>query len=168
MDLEVPTRFWKTRLFALWGKLLLATKWNTLFFLEKGAHILDSRCLQGLRHRIETPWTACRVVAGESLPMRFRITNAGSGRWLHESEGGFGVVSLGMHLYDTEGKLISNVFCRSAFDREILPGEQVLKEVSLTLPQKGDYQLDVDLVSENITWFEHAGSTPIRVHVAVE
>jgi ubiquinone/menaquinone biosynthesis C-methylase UbiE len=168
MDFEVPTRFRKTRLLVQWGKLLLATRWNALFFLEKGAHVLDSRCLQGLGHRIETPWTAYRAVAGEPLQMRFQITNVGSGRWLHESEAGFGVVSLGMHLYDARGALISCDFFRSTFDREILPGEQVLKEVSLTLSKRGDYRLAVDLVAERITWFEHAGSQPAWVQVTVE
>jgi hypothetical protein len=40
--------------------------------------------------------------------------------------------------------------------------------IELRFEEPGSYQVELDLVAELITWFETAGSAPVRIVVQVE
>ena len=87
--------------------------------------------------------------------------------WLKQNIYDIGVVKLGGHLYTQDGRSLNYDFFRYPLPREVFPGEVLEIDCSLALPQKGDYLLTFDLVSEHICWFELQGSKPLQIEVLV-
>ncbi len=141
---------------------------KTIFFLYKGPWVPDSRSHIGLSHVIEADKGSFSIQAGEVFDLGLNIANHGSAKWLHKNIGDIGVVKVGTHLYDADGKLLDLDFSRHLFDRPIQPGEAVHKTISLQLKQQGAFRVAVDLVSEGICWFENTGSKPQYISVEVK
>jgi len=140
----------------------------SLFFLIKGKYMPDSRGHLGLKHTIEIAKTDFRVKLNKPLTFEVTISNVGSAIWLHKNIQEIGVVKLGIHLYDSDLKLIDLDFHRSYFDEDILPGQRITKTISLPFMKRGVYHLAIDLVSELVCWFENMGSGPKFIKVIVE
>lgn len=141
---------------------------GAIFFLDKGPRVLDSRGAAGLAHRIETTGAAAIATVGEPWRVDVSVTNTGHARWLAENVGGLGEVKLGAHLYNDEGKLLNLDFGRSRAPADVEPGETLSWSIELRFEEPGSYQVELDLVAELITWFETAGSAPVRIAVQVE
>lgn len=139
---------------------------TTIFFLTKGTSSYDSRSHIGLGHRIEVlEYTNGR--AGEPIQITLRLTNTGITKWLHENIRDIGVVMVGFHLYDADGRLLDLSFGRGRLEAEVLPGQTVVTQVPVVFPQAGTYQLAIDLVSEHVCWFEHLGCQPQTITVEI-
>ena len=141
---------------------------SNVFFLVKGSYVADSRSHSGLQHHIETPKTHYVCKVNESIELTLTIRNTGSATWLHSNIQSIGVTNIGLHLYDQNFNLTDLDFLRYGFQEDIVPGQEVIKTVSLSLTQPGHYYIGVDLVSEYIGWFENFGSAPVVLEVNVE
>ena len=97
-------------------------------------------------------------------------TNDGSATWLPAADG-IGGVSLGCNLLDAAGALqtADYLWFRTPVSEEpVLPGESLEFEVELRAPDEpGGYQIEFDLVSEQVTWFAVYGTTTVRVPLEV-
>ena len=51
----------------------------------------------------------------------------------------------------------------SVSNDHIRAGQRVNVGESLRLPDLNDFDLELDLVAENVTWFELAGATPLKL-----
>lgn len=141
---------------------------GAIFFLHKGPIVLDSRGAAGLAHRMETIGAAAMTSVGEPWSVEVRVTNTGQARWLAENVNGLGEVKLGAHLYDSKGIQLNRDFGRSSAARDVEPGETLRWSIELRFEEPGSYWVELDLVAEFITWFETAGSAPVRIDVQVE
>ena len=104
--------------------------------------------------------------AGEAVPARVALRNAGTATWRSRRESG---VQLSYHWLDDRGNAIVWDGPRVAFERPVAPGEEVEVETSLRAPQPpGRYRLAFDLVEEFRFWFAEVGSTPLELDVVVE
>ncbi|HUO83873.1 MAG TPA: class I SAM-dependent methyltransferase [Thermoanaerobaculia bacterium] len=142
---------------------------RNFFLKKKGQEPLDSRRLEGLKADIEIDIARPHVAPGETIEAVARITNTGGARWL-PSGSGPGGVSLGSHLFDAQGKLLSHDFHWNdliAPSRAIEPGETV--EISFKLPplDPGHYRVEFDCVADRICWFRQAGSATVTLPVEV-
>jgi ubiquinone/menaquinone biosynthesis C-methylase UbiE len=140
----------------------------TIFFLTKGKYIPDSRSHIGLKHVIEVPTTNYRAKLNEPIHIESTISNIGSAKWLHNNVRDIGVVKIGIHLYDSNRKLINRDYFRDNFEEDILPGQIFTKTISITHPERGTYYLEIDLVAESICWFGWFGSEPKSIKFTVE
>jgi ubiquinone/menaquinone biosynthesis C-methylase UbiE len=140
---------------------------GAIFFLHKGPLVLDSRGAAGLSHRMETTGAVATTSVGEPWCVEVKVTNTGQARWLAENVSEPGEVKLGAHLYDSKGKLLNLDFGRSRTRRDVEPGESLPWSIELRFEQPGSYLVELDLVAELITWFEMAGSAPVRIAVEV-
>ena len=140
---------------------------RTIFFLDKGEAVPDSRSHIGLAHSLEIVERDYTIRGGEKLRLDFLLTNVGSAAWLHENDQIFGIVRLASHLYDGRGNLISVDFSRHGLPARVRPGEMIPMTIDLELPGPGTYKLSFDLVSEGVTWFENVGSRPVDLTVRV-
>jgi SAM-dependent methyltransferase len=140
---------------------------RTIFFLRKGDFCLDSRSHVGLAHTLEIDLRETKVARGEVANVQLFIRNSGSARWLTENVHGVGVVKVGTHLYDEEGRLLNFDFTRHSFAHDILPGRSVQVEAVIKFETRGRYRLAFDLVSEQVIWFENLGSQPRELVVDV-
>lgn len=152
----------------------------TVFFLVKGRYEPDTRNsfvakggspaageARDLRHEMRTDRESYEGRRGEPIEIAVEVTNAGTVKWLHENIVDVAVVKLGAHLHDGESNLVDFDFHRSRFDRDVSPGETVRRTLSLRFEKPGQFVLVLDLVSENICWFEPSGSKPARVRVTI-
>jgi len=148
--------------------LIESNRQGTVFFFAKGSAVPDSRSPVGLAHRLRPSTTSVVAKRNEPVSLKVSITNTGTAKWLHENTGDYGVVKVGMHLYDANRTLVDLDFFRSRLVRDVSPGEGVEQQVTVTLRERGRYILGVDLVAEKITWFENVGSAPMFIEVFVE
>ena len=51
---------------------------------------------------------------------------------------------------------------------DVDPGEILSWSIVMCFEEPGSYQVGLDLVAELATWFETAGSAPVRIAVQVE
>jgi SAM-dependent methyltransferase len=144
-----------------------ALKASTVFFLGKGAPVLDSRGHLGLRHELSVAGRRFAAAPGRPLALGVTVRNTGEATWLAANVRGIGVVKVGGHLYDGQQTLLDLDFLRSEFDHDIHPGETVRQTISLRFTEAGRFELVLDLVSEGICWFENVGSHPQRVRIDV-
>jgi SAM-dependent methyltransferase len=103
---------------------------------------------------------------GSSLQLRLRIANTGDTRWLADPAVGAGVVRLGVQLRALDGTLLQRDYFRAPLPRAIDPAESL--ELPVTVPVPADSLrcvLALDLVAEQVCWFEHHGSTPARIEI---
>ena len=137
--------------------------------IKGGAARADSRSADGLACEIRaTAPTA--ATAGIPVVVDATVTNIGTSTWL-AATAPRGGVSLGAHLYDAAGSLISFDFHTQPLTdppREIAAGETVRCEFVLPPLGEGEYRIEIDCVSSHVTWFALAGSRPALLVVRVD
>jgi SAM-dependent methyltransferase len=151
----------------LWNQTYNAMHNRAIFFLHKGPLARDSRSHIGLAHVIRIDKTDYALEAGQALRLSVTITNTGKASWLNTNSQIFGIVRLGAHLYDGDGKLVNIDFSRHELPVPVSPGETVTMSIEEHLPGSGRYRLAFDLVAEGVMWFENVGSTPVVVTALV-
>lgn len=142
---------------------------KTIFFLHKGAVVLDSRSHIGLSHSISIIGenNEFSVRAGEDLHIPIKVSNTGVARWLNENIHYIGVVFIGVHLYNQENTLLNLDFSRHVIKKIIEPSQIFEETIKLKFSEAGKFIISIDLVSENICWFENMGSKPLFVKINV-
>jgi tRNA (mo5U34)-methyltransferase len=104
---------------------------------------------------------------GSAVSLRVAVSNTGQCTWLQRGEGAnnAGSVRLGMHLFDDTGRELTRDYASVPIRSSIGPGGETILDIRTTAPTKpGTYELEFDMVSEHLTWFEDAGSTIPAVH----
>lgn len=139
---------------------------KSIFFLYKGENISDSRSHIGLSHSIKVERDQYFAKVDEIIKIALDISNTGTSTWLNANVGYYGVVFIGLHLYENN-KLINLDFARFLFPDPIKPGQKVRQNIEFKISQKGVYQITIDLVSEQVCWFENIGSKPITITVSI-
>ena len=143
---------------------------RTIFFLQKGDLKPDSRNGHGLKSQIKLKKDIqnVRVNVGEVVNLELIAKNTGIARWLHQNTQDLGVVKVGVHLFDENNNLIEIDFSRTTLTKDVLPGETYQSDVSFDAPKKlGKYIIGIDMVSEQICWFENCGSQVIFFNLLV-
>lgn len=93
----------------------------------------------------------------------FRVRNEGNERW-PASLGERPQIRLSSRWLDHDGSIHTPEGPRSAFPRAVDPGERVSAPVHVDAPAAaGRYVLEVDVLHEDVRWFECACRVPVRV-----
>jgi SAM-dependent methyltransferase len=95
-----------------------------------------------------------------------RVENTGRATWLQRP--GVGMVSVGAHLFASDGHLIDLDFMRillGAGEAPLAPGAAI--ELIGELPDlgPGDFRIEFDLVAEHIAWFAENGNPTVTIAV---
>jgi tRNA (mo5U34)-methyltransferase len=114
--------------------------------------------------------TTCRP--GDHLTYRVNVGNQGSAPWRARPEHGSdeGVVRLGAHLLPPDdGDIPVWDFGRADLDADVPPGGEASMDITLRAPDRpGRYQVEFDMVAEQVAWFEDRGSPVIRSDLRVD
>ena len=99
--------------------------------------------------------------------LEVKVKNSGSTIWL-SADAEIGKVNLGLRLASSNGALLdANFFRASLSDRDIFPEQEVTIKVLIHLNRTivEDLQLHIDLVAENVAWFNLVDDqgNPIKV-----
>lgn len=144
---------------------------HRVFFLSKGeAKAPDSRQRAGLLAQLKVSLASDHAAAGKPFTAYVTAINVGTTTWLPTTSPK-GPVHLGTHLLTPEGALLSLDYSRHVLTpsdgRPVLPGESVTFTTAVPSPNRGQYILEFDLVSERVCWFEHNGSPTVKIEVEV-
>jgi SAM-dependent methyltransferase len=150
---------------AIWNNTCDTMRSRAVFFLHKGETRRDSRSHAGLAHAMTTARVDHRVRRGAPLNIDLHIENTGQATWLSANVHEYGIVRVGTHLYDRDAKLMATDHSRHDLPRDVEPGESIDITIEVPLPADGDFIVGVDLVAEGVIWFEHVGSTALKVRV---
>jgi ubiquinone/menaquinone biosynthesis C-methylase UbiE len=137
-----------------------------IFFLFKGKYMPDSRVAEGLAHEIRGESTSFTVSLGDQLRVPLHVTNTGVARWLTGTTAA-GSVQVGAHQYDLNGNLVNIDAVRHPLDIEVDPGESFSPTIALFPQTAGEFVYYIDMVSEQVCWFENLGSKPFEIRVVV-
>jgi hypothetical protein len=109
-----------------------------------------------------------RAPLGGSFCGKATVKNTGSAVWLPHSAG-IGGVGLIVQLHTATGEHIEDHkrFPLRKDDRPVLPGETVEVDILIKATTKGSWQLDFDLVAENLFPFQFRTNMPRRFAVEV-
>jgi hypothetical protein len=80
-----------------------------------------------------------------------------------------GVVMPGVRVFDQEGEIVSEAHGNPLLPRSIAPGQSITIDLPCPIPPvPGNYTVKIDLVDQQICWFEDRGSQPLIISVAVD
>ena len=113
------------------------------------------------------PSTIC---TGTPVALRARVRNAGHVLWLSEPREFGGHVTLGVKLCRPDGRLLSDALPRTPLPHDVAPGATVELNGELCVPwvESGAYIIKLDLVAEQVAWFEQLGSPVVTHPVTVQ
>ena len=96
------------------------------------------------------------------------IENSGDTIWLVSREAPRGTVRLGVKILDERNEIVSEEHGSPPLSRAVAPGESLTVRLTRSVPETpGRYRLKVDLVCQDICWFEQQGSRPLVVEFEV-
>jgi hypothetical protein len=79
------------------------------------------------------------------------------------------VVYLGCHLLDETKEVAVWENARARLPKAVNPGDRVEIELRIQAPMApGDYFIELDMVSEEVAWFEDAGSATVVAALVVD
>lgn len=116
--------------------------------------------------KIECDVEAKQYPGGIKLGLKATIFNIGKSTWSSYQKGQ-GPFRLGNHWYDANSQVVAWDDGRCEIP-ELAPGESCELVLEVTTPSKpGRYLLGLDVVQENVTWFEKTGSTVLKIPIEI-
>ena len=141
-----------------------------IFLARKPKVMRDSQNPNGLKADIRVDVIEpIEVRSEESVCLNVKCTNIGQNIWLSaEAENQRGSVYLYGHLTQLDDP-VSEIFVPwSAIEQKVYPGESVSLVVNFPAPQvTGIYELELDLIANQIGLFQEFGSTPVSLEIQV-
>jgi SAM-dependent methyltransferase len=105
---------------------------------------------------------------GEQVTVHVRVTNTSHERWpAGAAPDGRFRINVGNHWVAEDGEVLRDDG-RATLPRDVGPGQRVTVPLTVHTPSRpGTYTLEIDLVQEEVAWFEDKGVEPIRSEVSV-
>jgi glycosyltransferase involved in cell wall biosynthesis/SAM-dependent methyltransferase len=111
---------------------------------------------------------ARRVEPDEKISATITIRNTGDTLWLSGQTLRAGIVMPGVRVFDQDGKMVSEVHGHPMLPRSIAPGQYVAITLPCPVPAvPGTYTVKIDLVDQQVCWFEERGSQPLIFNIEV-
>ena len=109
----------------------------------------------------QSEWQA-QVTPGQTLRLKFTVKNTGDTLWLVERAAPRGTVRLGCKIIDAQGVAVDEWHGAPSLPGAMAPGEQAALLLERGAPvQCSAYTLKIDLLDQEICWFEQVGTRPL-------
>lgn len=109
--------------------------------------------------------------AGESKTIQVRVKNVSPVPWKVRGPGPDNkyFIAVGNRWFRADGTtLLTSADGRIGLPEDLAPGQETTAALLVRAPQEpGDYVLDLDLVQEQVTWFNEHGSQTVKTKVTV-
>ncbi len=107
---------------------------------------------------------------GETLYLRVLVRNTGFSRWISDAPSDRGSVRLGAHLMGPGRPTPLDCGARAVLTSDIRPGESAELLLAVIAPKElGWHELELDMVSEYISWFQDLGAgKPVSIGFQVQ
>ena len=129
----------------------------------------DSRQPGLLRARFAALATVAEQVApGELLSIPISVENCGDTLWLTGQSVRAGIVMPAVRVFDQDGLLVTEFHGQPLLPHPVAPGETVRIKIEYRAPERsGSYRLKLDLVDQQVCWFEERGSETLSIQFEV-
>ena len=133
-----------------------------------GSNVPDSRHPGTLCARILARTTPPRsVAAGGKFKLPITFINVGDTLWLTGQTVRNGLVMPAVKIMD-ENETVASEHHGPLLPRAVAPGRSLTLDLSITAPREpGRYSVKIDLVDQNVSWFEEKGSEPLVFAIEV-
>jgi SAM-dependent methyltransferase len=123
----------------------------------------------GFRAQIRPLSMPRHMLAGSRATITVRVRNIGDAAWpVARTPGGRQRIELGNHWLDQAGRMVRNDDGRTALPYTVEPQESVDLPLIISAPSVCEtYHLELDMVQEQIAWFQSHGSATVRRRIAV-
>jgi SAM-dependent methyltransferase len=122
----------------------------------------DQLPTEAMRARIELLDVPSPVGAGQSAPVRAMVTNVSGHTWPAGR-----LIRLGNHWF-ANGEPVRWNDGRTDLPHDLAPGASVELELPVVAPDEpGEYEVELDVVQEAVTWWAEVGSEPVRTRMTV-
>ena len=109
-----------------------------------------------------------QMAAGDTFSVRVSIENCGDTLWLTSATPRAGVVMPAVRVHDESGLLVTEFHGEPLLPAAVAPDETVTIKIEYRAPQRvGSYRMKIDLVDQQVAWFEQRGSEPLVIHFEV-
>ncbi|HYX27812.1 MAG TPA: methyltransferase domain-containing protein, partial [Pyrinomonadaceae bacterium] len=127
---------------------------------RRASTVPDSRNPNILRARFELlTKPPGRVAPGKNLSFSLSIENCGDTLWLTSSTPRKGIVMPAVRVFDEAGLLVTEFHGEPLLPHAVAPSESVRIKIEYKAPSPpGSYRLKIDLVDQQVAWFEERGS----------
>jgi 2-polyprenyl-3-methyl-5-hydroxy-6-metoxy-1,4-benzoquinol methylase len=131
---------------------------------NKGGTVPDSRRPGALRAQLRLLDSGPSILQpGAGMELTVQIENTGDTLWLVSRSAPKGTVRLGVKILQKDGTVVDEVHGSPPLPRALAPGERVTLKIARHSPTaSGEYVLKVDLVCQDICWFEGEDSAPLN------
>src|SRR6185503_15994266 len=140
--------------------------------VQKDAGPLPDKGFKAEMTLVEPPAT---LKAGQKATIRVRVKNVSELQWY--SHGGLRntnpdnrfYLAAGNRWLKADGKsLVTNMDGRRGLQRDLKPGEEEEVPLQIAAPKApGEYILEVDLIQEQVAWFNEKGSPTAKTKITV-
>ncbi len=105
---------------------------------------------------------------GSPFVVRFSVINTGDTLWVPGGATRPGVIRFGFRIVDSEGNTVEEVHGKPEFRRAMGPSERQNFTLNHRAPKLvGSYVIKLDILVQNICWFEQKGSQPLELRLEV-
>ncbi len=109
-----------------------------------------------------------QTTASALIEALLKIDNTGDTVWLTGAATRRGAVMLGIKVFDTNDRLIDEFHGEPPLQYALAPGESTTVSLKYRAPETvGSYRFKIDLVDQQICWFEQQGSQPLELAILV-
>ncbi len=108
--------------------------------------------------------TSSEAAPGAPGALPVAVTNTSPDVFPH----GLGVFGLSYHLFTASGQPVRHDNLRADLTAPLAPGERASLTLSIDAPaERGDYQIEIDLIWEGVFWFRDIGNPTALIPLTV-
>jgi len=129
----------------------------------------DSREPNSLRaqFRLGSDWSSS-ATPQSVLKAEIEVVNTGDTIWLVSEAPMRGTVRVALQILNDRQEVVAEVHGQPKFTSAVAPGESVSFMISQAAPDKaGSYTLKLDLIDQDICWFQECGTEPLLLSFEV-
>jgi 2-polyprenyl-3-methyl-5-hydroxy-6-metoxy-1,4-benzoquinol methylase len=116
---------------------------------------------------LESHWFE-QMSANSEIDISLIVHNIGDTLWLVSRAPLTGRIRLGSKVFNREGEIVEEIHGVPPIQRAVAPGEQIKLRLQRKAPHTpGRYTLKLDLLDQNICWFEQHDSQPLLLDFEV-
>ncbi len=121
------------------------------------------------RARIRPSSVPRRMLAGSRATITVRVQNLGDVAWpAAQTPHDRFRIELGNHWLDRDGRTVCNDDGRAALPCTVHPRQDVSLSLAISAPDAiGSYDLELDMVQEQVAWFQSRGSAASRSRITI-
>ena len=111
--------------------------------------------------KLKSDWIT-QTTPGSMMEAAIEVANTGDTLWLVSRAPLTGRIKVGLKILNSYGEPIFESHGAPPIQQALAPGEKIPLAINIKAPKNaGQYTLKIDLVNQNICWFEEHGSKPL-------